>query len=261
MSRSLPLVYSSRYSTFSNVRPPSSERKMPRSGVGAVRMAEHRHEQPIRVGGIDHHVGDHLAVAQPEMRPRRAGVGGLVHAVAGGQVGADDAAAAPDIDDVRVGRRHGDRADRAGGLVVEDRHPVGAVVGGAPHAAVVEADVEHVGLAGHAVEGARAPGAGRTDRAPVHVAIEIRRLGRDEPGRERDQDEGQDSAGSCRAHGNRLLECPAATGKPSRGPIGTRHGPDGVDEGQCMTWRVEDVRARQASSRGVSSLRVRAFSA
>ena len=118
------------------------------------------------------------------MGPGLARVGGLVHAVAHGEIGPDDARAGADVNDVGIGRRHGDGADRAGGLVVEQRRPGGAVVGGAPDAAVIEADVEDVGLAGHAGEGARAPGAGRADRAPVHLGIE--------PGIERLRGEGRE---------------------------------------------------------------------
>ena len=74
-----------------------------------------------------------------------------------------------DVDDVRIRRRDGDGADRAGRLVVEERHPVGAVVGRAPDAAVVEADVEDVRLARHAGQRAGAAGARRADVAPVHL--------------------------------------------------------------------------------------------
>ncbi len=88
--------------------------------------------------------------SQAEMRPRLAGVGRLVDAVAGREVGPDDAAAGADVDDVRIGRRDGDRADRSGRLAIEERLPVRAVVGRAPDAAVVEADVEDVRLARHA---------------------------------------------------------------------------------------------------------------
>ena len=42
MRTSLPLMYSSLNSTLSKVAPPSVERKMPRSGVGAVGMARGR---------------------------------------------------------------------------------------------------------------------------------------------------------------------------------------------------------------------------
>ena len=139
-------------------------------GVRAVRVAEHGDEQPVGVARIDGDRRDHLAVAQAEVLSTSSGVGGLVDAVADREIGADDAGAGADVDDVRVRRRDGDRADRAGRLVVEQRHPVGAVVGRAPDAAVVEADVEDVRLAGDAGQRAGASGARRADVAPAHLA-------------------------------------------------------------------------------------------
>ena len=97
--------------------------------VRAVRMAEHRDEDAVGIARIDGDLRDLLAVAQAEVRPGLAGVGGLVDAVADGEVGALQAFAAADVDDVRVRRRDRERADRAGRLVVEDRLPGAAVVG------------------------------------------------------------------------------------------------------------------------------------
>ena len=70
--------------------------------------------------------------------------------------------------------RHGDRADRPRGLVVEQRRPGGTEIGGAPDAAVVEADVEDVGLAGHSGESPGASSAGRAYGAPVHLGVKFR---------------------------------------------------------------------------------------
>ena len=80
------------------------------------------------------------------------------------------------------GRRDGDGADGACRLIVEERDPGGAVVGGAPDAAVVEADIEDVGLAGNARKRAGAAGARGPDLTPVHLGIEfgVERLGRGE---------------------------------------------------------------------------------
>src|SRR6185436_6791638 len=97
-------------------------------------------------------------------------IGGFVDAVAHGEVGADDPGSRANVDDIRVGRSDGDRPDGPGRLIVEDRLPGRTVVGRSPDAAVVEADVEHVRLAGHAGQGARAAASCRTDLAPVHGA-------------------------------------------------------------------------------------------
>ena len=78
--------------------------------------------------------------------------------------------AGADINDVGVRRRDGNGADRAGGLVVEDRPPGAAGVGGLPDAAVHDAHVEGVRLAGHALDRFGAAGAVRPDVAPAQFS-------------------------------------------------------------------------------------------
>ena len=141
--------------------------------VRAVGMAERGDEQAIRVLRIDRELRNLLRVAQAEMRPGLAGVGRFVDAVADGEVRARQPFAAADVDDVRIGRRDGDPADRSGRLVVEDRLPGAAGVGRLPDAAVDHADVEGVRLAAH---GPRPPSSARrgADRC---CAIASRRRG------------------------------------------------------------------------------------
>ena len=114
------------------------------------------------------------------MLPRHAAVGGLVHAVADREVRPDDASAAADVDDIGIRRCNGDCADRSGGLRVENRQPVRAVVRRTPHATVVETDVKHIRLAGHTGERARTTAAHRTDMAPMHAGCDVRLLRCDE---------------------------------------------------------------------------------
>ena len=160
---------------------------------------------------IDDDLRDLLRVAQAEVRPRLAGVGGLVDAVAGRQVGPLLRLAGADVDDVGIRGRHRQRADRAGGLLVEDRQPGAAGVGGLPHAAVDDADVEGVRLARHAVERLGAAGAVRADVAPLHFAkqsrIEAGRplgLTRPRPRRQRCQSDRRASARAGFAHGGEV---------------------------------------------------------
>jgi len=75
--------------------------------VGAVGVAFGRDEDDVGVGGVDGYLADLLGVAQAEVGPGLAGVGGLVDAVAGGEVGAGEAFAAADVDDVGVGGSYG----------------------------------------------------------------------------------------------------------------------------------------------------------
>src|SRR5207237_7211145 len=136
-------------------------------GVRTVRVAERRDEEAIGIARVDVNHRDHLRVAQPEMSPCPPRVGRLVDTVADGEIGPNDAGAGPDVDDVAIGGRDGNGANRSGRLIVEDRLPRRTVVGGAPYAAVVEPDIEHVRLAGHAGERARAARAGAGDRPPL----------------------------------------------------------------------------------------------
>ena len=158
--------------------------------IRSVRMAERCDEQPVRIFRVDVDHRDHLRFAQSQVRPRFSVVDRLVHAVADRQVRADDAGAAAHVDDVRIGRGDRDRADRAGGLVVEQRHPVGAVVGTAPHAAVVEAGIEHARLRGHAGEGAGPTGAHWPDGTPMERAEALIGLGRQHVGHWEERDGG-----------------------------------------------------------------------
>src|ERR1035437_5025535 len=139
----------------------------PALGVGAVRMAERRHEEAIGIAGVDRDARDLLRVAETEVRPRPSGVRGLVHPVARRKVGAVQPLARSHIDDVRVRGRDLDCADRARRLFVEYRLPHAAIVGGLPDAAIHHAHVKHVRLAGNAGRGLRATAAERADVPPT----------------------------------------------------------------------------------------------
>ena len=130
-------------------------------------MAERRNEQAFRIRGIDRDARNLLCVAQPEMRPRPAGVRRLVHAVARREIGAVQSLSRSHVDDVRIRDRDVDRADRARWLLVEDRRPHAAVVGGLPDTAAHHADVEHVRLARNSGRGLRASAAERSDVSPA----------------------------------------------------------------------------------------------
>ena len=134
-------------------------------------MAEHGDEEAVGIARVDEDGGDLLGVAESEVTPRLAGVGGFVHAVADGEIGALQAFAAADVDDVGVGGGEGDGADGAGGLVVEDGLPGAAEVVGLPDAAVVDADVEDVGLVGDAGGADGAAAAEGADVAPTQAGI------------------------------------------------------------------------------------------
>src|SRR6185503_16475078 len=97
---------------------------------------------------------------------------------------------------------------RAGRLVVEDRIPRPAVVGGFPDAAVDETRVEDVRLAGHAGDRFGAAAAQRADAAPAHLAEQLLAVGlrveiADLAGGERDKTgDGEKDQRSRSLHGN-----------------------------------------------------------
>ena len=106
-----------------------------------------------------------------------AAVVGAVHAVARADVIARGDLAAADIDHVRIGWRHRERADRRGTLAVEQRLPGASGVGGLPHAAAGGADVERVRLRGYARAHRRPAAAERADQSPLQRAGDVARRG------------------------------------------------------------------------------------
>src|SRR5271163_1511849 len=81
--------------------------------------------------------------------------------------------ATANVNNVRVGRGDGDRADRLRRLVVEDRIPGAAVVVRLPDSSVDLSNIENVRLAGDSAGSARAPAAQRADHAPVQVLVRV----------------------------------------------------------------------------------------
>ena len=92
-------------------------------------VPEHRDVDETRVGRMDVHAADLARVGQAHMPPRPARVRGLVHADPGRDVPARARRSRPDVDHVRIGRRHRDRADRTGlEKAIRDVRPGGAGV-------------------------------------------------------------------------------------------------------------------------------------
>src|SRR5271167_4207832 len=142
--------------------------------TGAIRVAEHGSKNTIGIARIDGQRGNLLSVDEAaEMSPGFAGVGGLVDAVADGEIGAVQSLAAADIDDVGVRRSDGNGSDGLSGFVIEDGVPGATVVVGFPNAAVYLGDVEHIGLAGNAGGRAGAPATKRADHAPVQFLVGV----------------------------------------------------------------------------------------
>src|ERR1700734_19441 len=106
------------------------------------------------------------------MRPRRAAVGRLVDAVTDREIGPLQALAAAGVETLRIARRDGERADRSGWFIIEDRHPRASRVVASPNAAVDRGDIEEIRLICDAVDRDGASSAHRPDESPMHGLIE-----------------------------------------------------------------------------------------
>src|SRR5262249_13289097 len=126
--------------------------------------------------------------------PGLAAVGGAVDAVARLHVAADVRLARADVDDVGVGRGHGDGAEGGNGLVVEDGLPGQAAVGGLPQAAAGCGGDVGVRVAGDAHGATDAAAGGRADGAEFEVferaSILVGLVG--PPGRCQGEEDGRD---------------------------------------------------------------------
>src|SRR5437764_13603238 len=81
--------------------------------------------------------------------------------------------AAPDVDDVWIGERNGNRSDRAGGLIIKDRNPRPAKIVGFKDTPIDRRHIKNVGLRRHAADRASPTTAVRADVAPAQRAAEI----------------------------------------------------------------------------------------
>ena len=81
--------------------------------------------------------------------------------------------AAANINNVRIGGRDRDGADRLRRLVIEDGIPGSAVVVGLPDPAIHLRHVKNIGLAGHPAESARAAAAEWADHPPVQFLVSV----------------------------------------------------------------------------------------
>src|SRR5689334_4441505 len=121
----------------------------------------------VRITWIDSEPGNLLAIAEAKMRPGFARVSRLVNAIADREIRPMQPFSAGNINNIRIRRRNGNRANGARWLIVKDRLPGAAVVVGLPDPAIAHANIEDAGLAGHAGNGTGASPTERADGSPV----------------------------------------------------------------------------------------------
>ena len=123
---------------------------------------------------IDHDSADASGLLETRASPCLASVGRLVDPVSNRDVAADECLAGARPNDVRIGGRDGQRANRRDILVVEDRVPVRTVVGRLEDAARRRACVIDVRTAGDSGDGNN-PVADRSDVAKLQLLVGIGR--------------------------------------------------------------------------------------
>src|SRR5581483_8141692 len=137
-------------------------------GVRAPGVAEGRDEDDVGIARVHDDAGDVARVVEADVRPGLTGVHGFIHPVAEGDVAANAGFAGADVDDVGIGRRHGNAADGRDRLLIEERNPGDAGVGGFPDAAGDRAEIIRVGIAGNAGDREDATATEWSDETPFH---------------------------------------------------------------------------------------------
>ena len=135
-------------------------------------MPDRRDEHDRRVSWVDRDLADVLRVVETDVRPRRAGIGRLVHAIAVSNRVAQRGFAASDVNDVRRRRSDGDRTDRRDRLRIEHRRPHPSRIDRLPHATIHGAEIELVRSPRYAGRRGDASTAKGAEHAPVESRIE-----------------------------------------------------------------------------------------
>src|SRR6267378_6757786 len=130
-------------------------------------MSQSGDERDVRIFRVDDQAADGTRVAQPGKLPGLAGVDGFVYSVSADDVAANASLSRADINNVWIGFGNRERADgrRSVLLLVEERLPVEAAIGGLPDAACNAAKIISVVLADDTGNGENPPAAKRPDEA------------------------------------------------------------------------------------------------
>src|SRR5512133_928319 len=102
------------------------------------------------------------------MRPGFSGICRFVNSISHREIRPLQSLAAGDVNNIRIGWRYGNRANRLGRLIVENRIPSSPIVVRLPYAPVHRADVEHIRLTRNARNRAGASSAEWSHHAPAH---------------------------------------------------------------------------------------------
>src|SRR5262249_19489608 len=134
--------------------------------IGPKGMAKRRNENDIGIFGMNNDPANMAGIAEPNVLPALAGVGGLENSVAFHDVAANTGFAGTGEDDVRVRLRDRNVAHRGDLFFVGNRFPRRAAIGGLPNTASHRPEVESGRVAGSARDRQHASGAIGPNRSP-----------------------------------------------------------------------------------------------
>src|SRR5438270_12811360 len=103
------------------------------------------------------------------MRPGFTRICGLINAIAGREIRTLQTFATADVNNVRIGRRYGNCANRPGLLRIENRLPGMARIRGLPHTPIHGRYVEEIRLVRDSGDGNSTSAAKGPDAAPAHL--------------------------------------------------------------------------------------------
>src|SRR5439155_14738173 len=134
-----------------------------------ISMAERSHQNHVGIARIDDNAPDLPRIAQADVLPSSAAVGGFVNAITESDVRAHVGFAGSGINHVRISRRNGQGADGGNTLLLEERLPGLTAIACLPNAAINRAEIVNIGLADDAGHRQRAPAAKWPNRAPAQI--------------------------------------------------------------------------------------------
>src|SRR5580698_5690289 len=132
-------------------------------------MTERADVHDVGIMRINDNAADLARVLQSDVCPGFAGVGRFVDAVAGAESGANVRLTGANVENVGIGWRDFDGANRRDGLAIENRSPSDAGIDRLPDSAIDSAEVEGDAIAG-AGDCGHASTAIRTDEPPLQRA-------------------------------------------------------------------------------------------
>ena len=216
--------------------------------VVPVGMAQRGHIHDVRVHRMDADAGDRLGIREAHLAPGLPAVAASIDAVALGDAAAQLRFAAADEDDVRVGLRHRDRADRGTrDLAVGHRKPGSSRIEGLPQPAAGRAEVVLVAASGAAGTAEGPSAAQGADVPPLHRAEEglvEREIGGGVlcGGARRREGQGEKHGQRSREGGRNAPEGPAGGMRPGFRGAKNEHGGISFHEAESPSSERESIR-------------------